>query len=81
MVAYSPLSDPATTTLLARLSRAGHRVCVVDTAEPDTSVIDEVARRVRHLRLEVNGMPVTSRADGPGAGPQALAALRRRRQQ
>lgn len=81
VVAYSPLSDPATTTLLARLSRAGHRVCVVDTAEPDTSEIDEVARRVRHLRLEVNGMPVTSRADGPGAGPQALAALRRRRQQ
>ena len=80
VVAYSRLSDPATTTLLARLSRGGHRVCIVDTAEPDISVVDEVARRVRHLRLEVNGIPVTSRADGPGAGPRALAALRRRRQ-
>ena len=83
VIAYSPLLDDSTTNLLARFAAAGYRVTTLLIGESDPgdglSVrLDLLERRVRRLRLEAMGVPVTDYTTAAPSLTVALQRLRRR---
>ncbi|MGL4744423.1 MAG: DUF58 domain-containing protein [Dermatophilaceae bacterium] len=85
VLAFTPLRDPATAALLARLAAAGHHVAALVGAGPADAAADPVAarlqlveRRVRMLRLEGRGIPSVEHGSERTALTTALARLDRR---